>query len=145
MKITQEIMKTLENQRPIPIATSNISKDGLHSIPNLVYVSFIKVYDEETIIIADNKFYKTRMNLIENPEIAITIYNPDSNQSYQIKGTVEIYESGSIYEECVSWVHDRKPNIKTKAIIIVHIRDVYNKDKKLIINDEKSEFIKGLL
>ncbi|MDF2880056.1 MAG: pyridoxamine 5-phosphate oxidase-related, FMN-binding protein [Clostridiaceae bacterium] len=145
MKLTEDIISVLQNQRPIPIATCTIIEDNL-AIPNLVYVSFIKPYNDETILIADNKFYKTRINLETNPEIAITVYNPESNKSYQIKGRVTIHENDEIYEEGKAWVQSRKSSLIPKAIVLVHIHDIYCKDKKLSYNEnDEPMYIKNLI
>lgn len=146
MRLTPEIIDVIHNQRQIPVATCSYAKDAdSASIPNLVYVSFLKVYDEKTILIADNKFYKTRMNLEKNPRIAITVYDPDTNKSYQVKGTASIIESGPVYEETVKWVQGRKPNLTPKAAVLVHIDEIYSKDKKLVWDQDIPRFIKGMV
>lgn len=146
MKLTEEVKFALSRQRPIPVAVCDpSSKSGNNPIPNLVYISFIKAYDDETILIADNKMYKTIEILKRNPEIAITVYHARTNQSYQIKGIATLFSSGDLYEETVAWVKTRKPNITPRHAILVKVRDIYNKDKKLILTDSGNyEFVKGV-
>ena len=66
VKMPAEVRETLEKQKPIPIATA--SKAG---VPNVVFVGLMKIIDDETIMLADNFFYKTAQNLAENPKISI--------------------------------------------------------------------------
>jgi len=58
-KIPDNVRKVVEAAGPYPIATA--SPEGK---PNLVYVSFLRILDDETIQVADNFFLKTRQNLL---------------------------------------------------------------------------------
>lgn len=147
MKLTKEIIRVIENQVPIPMATCR-NIDEFHSIPNLIYVSSLQVYDDETILISDNKFNKTRENLKENPYIAITVYDEESNKSYQIKGRVTIHIDDEVYQKGLEMMEKRKALRKNKktvipnAIVLVHIEEIYRKSKKLEYIDGEPIFIK---
>ncbi|MFZ2376736.1 MAG: pyridoxamine 5'-phosphate oxidase family protein, partial [Methanothrix sp.] len=58
VKMPADVKETLEKQKPVPIATA--SRSG---IPNVVFVGLLKIIDDETLMIADNFFYKTAQNL----------------------------------------------------------------------------------
>ena len=89
VKMPAEVRETLEKQKPIPIATA--SKSG---VPNVVFVGLLKIVDDETLMLADNFFYKTAQNLAENPKISILCYNGDTKKSFQIKGNVTVCKEG---------------------------------------------------
>ena len=89
VKMPAEVRDTLEKQKPIPIATA--SKSGM---PNVVFVGLMKIIDDETLMLADNFFYKTSQNLAENPKISILCYNSETKKSFQIKGNVTVTKEG---------------------------------------------------
>lgn len=70
-------------------------------ISNVVYVSFLKYLDDQTIVIADNKFAKTRSNLDSNPKLSFAVLDSDTNKSYQVKGSVKCYTDGDNYQSVV--------------------------------------------
>ncbi|AEH61387.1 pyridoxamine 5'-phosphate oxidase-related FMN-binding protein [Methanosalsum zhilinae DSM 4017] len=121
VKMPDEVIQTLKKQNPVPVATA--SQNG---IPNVALVGFLKVMNEETIMIADNFFNKTETNLKENPEIAIVAYDGYTKKSYQIKGHTEIKTSGPEYTAMVEWVNSVMPDMPKKAAVIVHVDGVYN-------------------
>ncbi|HVO78160.1 MAG TPA: pyridoxamine 5'-phosphate oxidase family protein, partial [Methanomassiliicoccales archaeon] len=65
VKIPSEVKDVLSKQKPIPFATA--SKSG---VPNVCFVGRLKFADDETVLIVDNFFNKTRANLKENPKAA---------------------------------------------------------------------------
>ena len=92
-KLTADVKKAISLQEVFPVATCN--KDG---IPNVVYIKYLKVIDDQTILITDNYLSKTRDNILNNGKIAFVVL--DSNKgSYQIKGTTERFEKGPMYDE----------------------------------------------
>lgn len=119
-KLTREMREIFEKQRVVPIATSD--KEGK---PNVVPVGFAKVIDDETILIADVYLRKTRRNLEENPKMSITIWDEQTKESYQFKGTTTIHESGDIYEQAVKFVQAKSPKFKPKAAVQVKIEEIY--------------------
>ena len=54
VKMPTEVREVLQKQKPTPIATA--SKDGK---PNVVYIGYLKILDDEHIMIGDNFFNKT--------------------------------------------------------------------------------------
>ena len=76
-KLSSEVKKAIEKTMPYNIATA--SAEG---IPNLIYITYLKVLDDETVIIADNKFDKTRKNLDVNPYLSFTVMDADENKAY---------------------------------------------------------------
>ncbi len=71
-------------------------------LPNVIFVSFLKYLDDETIVIADNKFSKTRTNIDNNPNLSFVVLDADTKKSYQIKGSVEYLTEGDIYQPVVT-------------------------------------------
>ena len=121
VKMPADVRETLEKQKPAPIATAD--SDGT---PNVVYVGFLKVLDDETIMIADNFFYKTAANLEANPKISILCYDTETKKSFQVKGRTEVYKEGPKYDEMTKWVLGVNNKLPAKAAVVVKVEEVYN-------------------
>ena len=121
VKMPADVKETLEKQKPVPIATA--SRSG---IPNVVFVGLLKIIDDETLMIADNFFYKTAQNLEENPKISILCYNSESKKSFQIKGNVTVTKEGPDFDAMRAWVHGINNKLPAKSCAIVKITEIYN-------------------
>ncbi len=121
VKMPPDVQETINKQKPIPVATAD--SDGK---PNVVFITFLKVVDDETIYIADNFLNKTRANLDENPRVSIVTYDSENKKSFQIKGRVEIMTDGPVYEDVAAWVHAKSKAMSVKSAVVVHVEEVYN-------------------
>ncbi len=119
-KLTDEVLKAVEKTMPTCIASA--SSDG---IPNIVYVTYIKAVDNETLVVADNKFEKTRKNLDENPRLSVVVLDPDTKKAYQIKCRSECVTDGDRYNKVVDWVHINHPQMTPKAAFYLKVDEVY--------------------
>lgn len=105
-------------------AVATASKNGL---PNVVPIHYVKLYDEEdTILLVDNFMNKTTKNLSENPWIAISVWDYDQKQAFQIKGEASIITSGKVFDDAVSWVQKTMPQLKPKSAILLKVTNVFN-------------------
>lgn len=123
VKLPPEVVKLLEKAAPksfCVLATS--SKDGK---PNAVPIVFAWPWSEEEILIADNFFLKTRANIEENPIASLTFWDPETREGYQVKGRVQVYTSGPIFEEAASRVRSVRPTLRTKAAVVIKVEEVY--------------------
>jgi predicted pyridoxine 5'-phosphate oxidase superfamily flavin-nucleotide-binding protein len=121
VKMPLDVKETLSKQKPTPIATA--SKDG---VPNVVFVGLLKIVDDETLMLADNFFYKTAANLVENPKISILCYNSETKKSYQIKGSAMVYKDGPNFDEMRNWAHGINPKLPAKACVMVKVEEIYD-------------------
>ncbi len=122
MKIPEYIRNIIDNQDLHVLSTS--TKNG---VPNIIYLKFLKVYNDEQILIANNKFHKTEHNLTENPRLAFVVLDPENMRSYQIKENVEFHEDDEVFEETLSWVKQKRPhpNIYPRSAVIVNVEEIY--------------------
>ena len=116
VQLTDEIKKAISQQEVFPVATS--SQNGT---PNVVYIKYLKVIDDKTVLIADNYLNKTRNNILNNGNIAFVVLDDDKG-SYQIKGTSERFEKGSMYDEVQRWVPERLPRA---AAVVMTVEEIY--------------------
>lgn len=121
-KFNDNVKEIFSNAGIYTVATA--SKDGL---PNVVPMTNVKVYDEEdSILIANNLMNKTLKNLEENPWIAVSVWDLNKGEAYQIKGMASIVTSGKPYEDAVALVQASYPDLKPKSAILLKITNIYN-------------------
>jgi len=122
MKIPKHIQEIINKQELHILSTS--TKDG---IPNIIYLKFLKVYNDKQILIANNIFFKTEKNLLENPRISFVVLDKKTRKSYQIKGTTEFHKDDKIFEDAVKWVEDKRsgPTTYPKSGVILNVEEIY--------------------
>jgi predicted pyridoxine 5'-phosphate oxidase superfamily flavin-nucleotide-binding protein len=102
----------------------------LKGVPNAVPVGAVKILDDETILISDQFFLKTLNNLRENPRAAISFWETDGGEGYQIKGDASIHTEGKIYEDTVEWIREFSEKVghplKSKGAIVIKITEIYS-------------------
>jgi len=116
-QLPDAVKKAISKQDFFPVATSNQKQ-----IPNVVYIAYLKVIDDQTVLIADNYLNKTRSNILSNGKIAFAVLDDDKG-SFQIKGTTERLTEGDMFDEVQKWVPDEHPKV---AAVIMHIEEIYN-------------------
>ena len=124
--IPEEVKVAIEKTMPYCIATSDSN-----GVANIVYVTFLKYFDESTVVIADNKFAKTFDNLKENGNISFVVMDSDTKKAFQLKGKVEYYTEGEKYQFVSDWVHSKRPDINTKGAVYLKIEEIYFGSEKI--------------
>lgn len=121
-KMTPRIRELFEKVPSAVFATAD--RDGQ---PNAVPVGAKKVLDEDTVLISDQFFNKTRANIENNPRVSITFW--EGHEGYQIKGFATIETKGERYEETARWIENLGNKVgfplKSKGAVIVKIEAVY--------------------
>lgn len=127
MKIPKPIQKVVDDQKLYIISTT--SSQGM---PNTVYVKFLKIYNDNQILIADNKFFKTKKNLEENPKLAFVVLDNETKKAYQLKGSIEIHKQGQVFEDAKKWVEDETNlRLSPKSAIILNVEEIYSGADKI--------------
>jgi hypothetical protein len=119
-KLNADVQKIISQTKIFPVATA--SKDG---VPNVVPFAFLKVFDEETLLLADNFMNKSINNLEDNPQMAVCVWDTENNQSYQIKGIATVFKSGEIFEETVAWVKKIMPELNPKSAVLLKVTNIF--------------------
>jgi predicted pyridoxine 5'-phosphate oxidase superfamily flavin-nucleotide-binding protein len=100
-----------------------------NGIPNVVPVGAVRILDDETIVVSDQYFHKTLDNLKANPKAAISFWETEKGEGYQIKGNATIRTEGKIYEDTAKWVREYGEKIghplKSKGAIVIKITAIY--------------------
>jgi predicted pyridoxine 5'-phosphate oxidase superfamily flavin-nucleotide-binding protein len=120
MKMSDEIKQMLDENIAY-LATS--TKDGK---PNVVPIGLAHAISDNELLIHDVFFKKTRKNLEENPQVAISFTDVKRWESYQLKGTAEIYTEGEMFEKVLEIM---KTHSERHEDFLAEISDPIIKDK----------------
>ncbi len=113
------------NDRHGPVVFATVDKKAL---PNAIYASCVKLYEEGRIVIADNHFDKTRANIRSGSKGAVLFISTE-NDSFQVKGTIEYHTEGRFYNEMKKWLDPKFPG---HAAAVINIEEIYSGSRKLL-------------
>jgi predicted pyridoxine 5'-phosphate oxidase superfamily flavin-nucleotide-binding protein len=119
MVLNDELKEAIEKNL-VFLATASIQ-----GVPNVVPIGFARPIDDKTILIADNYMNKTRKNLDENPKLSL-IVSDAKTFPYQVKGTVEIFESGEYFDQVVDWAQNVMTELQPKSAILFKVEEVFS-------------------
>jgi len=112
------------DDRKGPIIFTTVDENG---VPNSIYASCVNKFDEETIVIADNFFDKTRKNIFAGKKVSLLFITND-DKSFQVKGSIEYHKEGAIFEDMKKWNPKKHPG---HAAAVLKIEEVYSGSEKL--------------
>ena len=89
--------------------------------PNSVWVLCVKLLDEKRILVVNNFFNKTLKNIQSGSRGALLMIAPE-REAYQIKGSLEYYSDGPVYDEMKAWLD---PKFAGVGAVILNIESIY--------------------
>jgi len=89
-----EVTAAWEERQP-PVVFTTVDSNG---VPNAIYATCVSLYDGSKVIIANNYFHKTLVNIRDGYRGTVLFITPD-RKAYQVKGTVSYHEAGPYYED----------------------------------------------
>ena len=89
--------------------------------PNAVWVLCVNKLDDQRILIANNFFNKTLENINSGSKGSLLFIAPE-REAYQIKGSLEYYTDGPIYQEMKDWLD---PKFAGVGAVILNIDSIY--------------------
>ena len=121
-RFTQDMKNIIAKSDPYIVATA--TRDGK---PNGVPVGGVKVISDDELMVVDVLMNKTRHNMDENPQIAITAWDLGVHYGYQFKGRARVETSGKLFDQEYERMKSNPGELKltVKAVIIVKIEEVY--------------------
>ena len=124
MSVLPEDVSKAWDDRKGPIIFSTVDKDA---VPNAIYATCVNKFDEDTIVIADNFFDKTRNNILAESKGSI-LFITNEGKAFQVKGTIEYHKEGEIFEDMKKWNPKQHPG---HAAAVLKIEEVYSGAEKL--------------
>jgi predicted pyridoxine 5'-phosphate oxidase superfamily flavin-nucleotide-binding protein len=101
------------------------NKDNL---ANSIWISCAKLINDEQFMIADNFMHKTLEN-IKIGSKGVLLYIAPERESYQIKGSLEYYTDGPVYDDMKSWLDVK---FVGKGAVVLNIEEVYYGAEKVV-------------
>ena len=92
-------------------------------VPNAIPIFFKKVDAQGNIILFDVFMKKSLANLAQNNKIALTVFNAQTLQGYQIKGIATYSTDAAFIKEGNE--RTSQMNLETKGAVIVDVQEVY--------------------
>ncbi|NLB84163.1 MAG: pyridoxamine 5'-phosphate oxidase family protein [Synergistaceae bacterium] len=120
-----EEVRTAWEKREGPIILTTVDEKGL---PNAIYATCVSMFDEETLVVADNYFNKTRKNLRAGSKGSLLFITPEG-KSYQVKGRMEYHTEGEVFQDMKKWNPEKHPGHAAAALTV---EEVYSGAKKLL-------------
>jgi hypothetical protein len=121
-KIPERVIESMENADVCVMATSNAE-----ATPNVVWIGYMKLLDDNRILIADNKMVKSKENILNNPKAAVT-FRDEKVGSYQLKGRVEYHTNDEYHKDVKKWC---RQDLARKGAVVLYVEEVYSGAKKL--------------
>lgn len=118
--LKKEVQDAMEGQRIFSLATS--SRNG---VPNVVPVGFLFEGPDGNIWVIDNYMDKTLKNVRENPVASFYIWHDGIKESYQVKCSVKVEDSGKDYEFAVDLAHKKKETYPAKTLMKLTVEEVF--------------------
>lgn len=123
MPLPEIVLQAWANRDPNAI----LATVDAHGMPNVIYVSNVKILDPERIAVVDNAFCKTRANLLAGSPLAFLFLTKEM-KAYQIKGRAEYLTAGAEVEEARRWSNPKFPLL---GLVIIHVGEVYGGAQRL--------------
>jgi len=123
VNLPKMVKEAILKQDIFPVATCDSQ-----GTPNVVYIKYLKIIDDQAVLIADNYLHKTRENILSNPKLSFVVLDEEKG-SFQIKGTAKRLVDGPMYDEVKKWVPEKLPR---EAAIVLHVEQLYNGAKQLL-------------
>lgn len=110
-------------QNPLVFSTTDTT-----GTPNAIFVTCIRKYDDETILIADNYFNKTRENIRRGGKGTV-LFITDEKKSFQVKGTVTYHTNGVYRDFMVDCLDEKYPVV---GVVKLAIEKIYSGAEQLM-------------
>ena len=123
-RLPEKVSKAWDDKKG-PIIFSTVDANGL---PNAIYATCVSKFDEETLVVADNYFDKTKKNILAGSKGSI-LFITSEDKAYQVKGTIEYCKDGDIFDDMKKWNSEQHPG---HAAVALKVEEVYSGGEKLL-------------
>ena len=124
MNIPDEVKKAWD-QKEDAIVLTTVDTNGT---PNSIYATCVSRYDDETFVVADNYFDKTRKNILSGSKGALLFITKEGT-AYQIKGSFAYLKEGAIFDDMKKWNPPEHPGHAAAAL---KVETVFKGAEKLL-------------
>lgn len=121
--LPEEVIEAWDNRKG-PAIFGTVDPDGT---PNVVYVGCLGRRGDDTLVVADNYFDKTRRN-IRNGSKGSFLFMGAEGGCYQVKGSLEYHTEGPVFDDMKDWNPEKHPG---HAAVALKVEAVYSGADKL--------------
>ena len=122
--LPEDVRKAWDNRKG-PVIFSTVDKNA---VPNAIYATCVNLFDEDSIVVADNYFDKTRNNILAGSKGSI-LFITEADKAFQVKGTLEYHKEGDVFEDMKTWNPQQHPG---HAAAVLKVEEVYSGAEKLL-------------
>jgi len=122
--LPEVVSKAWEN-RENTIVLTTVDKEG---IPNAIYATCVRKISEDTFVVADNFFNKTRTNILSGSKGSL-LFITKEGKSYQVKGVIEYHTEGVVFDDMKKW---NPTDLPGRAATVLKVEHVYSGGEQLI-------------
>jgi len=88
--------------------------------PNAIYATCVALYGDDTIVVADNYFDKTRKNILAGSPGSI-LFITKEGKAYQVKGTIAYHQDGPVFDDMKKWNPEKHPGHAAAALTATEV------------------------
>ena len=120
-----ESVKAAWSRREGPVVFATVNTDG---IPNIIYATCVNTYGDNTVVVADNYFDKTRQNIQSGSQGSL-LFMTDEGKAFQLKGDITYHTEGDVFDAMKSWNPQKHPGHAAAALMV---DEIYSGAEKLL-------------
>jgi hypothetical protein len=114
--LPEEVAKAWDNHDG-PIVLTTVDTEGN---PNAIYATCVHRLSDDTLVVADNFFSKTRANILAG-SMGSLLFITKEGKSYQVKGTIEYHTEGVVFDNMKQWNPAKLPGHAAAALKVKHV------------------------
>lgn len=120
-----EKVKAAWSAKETPIILTTVSKNG---IPNSIYATCVELFDDNKVLIANNKFKKTYDNIMDCDK-ATVLFIANKREAYQLKGTISYTTEGECFDDMKKWNRKDLPGF---GVAVLQVKEIYAGAEKVL-------------
>ena len=117
MTLLPDVVSQAWEQREGPIVLTTVDREGT---PNAIYATCVSKFSEDTLVVADNFFNKTRANILAGSKASL-LFITKEGQAYQVKGSLEYHTDGPVFDAMKQWNPAKLPGHAAAALKVEHV------------------------
>ncbi len=112
-----ESVRTAWDDHEGPIVLTSVDAAG---VPNAIYATCVQEYGDNTVVVADNYFKKTRANILAGSRGSL-LFLTKAGKSFQLKGHIEYHTSGPVFTAMKQWNPAKHPGVAAAALVVEQV------------------------
>ncbi|MEA3254908.1 MAG: pyridoxamine 5'-phosphate oxidase family protein [Candidatus Altiarchaeota archaeon] len=93
--------------------------------PNVVPILWKRILDGGKIILLDNFMRASKENVLRNNRVCLSVWDPESEEAYKLKGTAVYHSRGPVYEAGREFMQADGGDQVPRGVVEVTVTEVY--------------------